>query len=129
MNRIEKLDHQSRENLTNLYIDTLKQLEMFDGKPLILRDILLKAREKGIEMNGRKFRFMCEDISYLFQYEYLSFIVVGSQSGYRITDKKEDFEQYLRKRVALANSMRVNCSRLKKSVEAKINMSLDLDDF
>lgn len=127
MNRIAILSDEERRDLAQKYKTLIEELDITNNTKKI-NEIQTILNSRGIAINSRKWRTICEDIIHLFIYEEIDFLVVGDANGYKATNKVEDFEAFLKKKHHQFISLSANYWALKKYFRNSKNYSLDLGE-
>lgn len=120
MNRIAKIEDQK-------IIE-----EMIDEYQLIIDELggltdYMKSKDitKKLGINDRKWRKIVENIMHLYQHNYISQMIVGTNKGYILTDDKERIKKFLKAKEHQFKSLAYNCYNLRKSLMHKNNYSIN----
>ena len=120
MNRIEKIEDE--KVIAEMIGDYQSIIDKLGGL-----DDFMKAKDitKQLGINDRKWRTIVENIMHLYQHNYTSQMIVGTNRGYILTDDQELIKRFLRAKEHQFKSLAYNCYNLRKSLMHKNNYSID----
>lgn len=127
MDRIKGLSLEERKVLASEYKLLIDNLDIQNEEKTIFK-INDELGKRGIEMDSRKFRKICEDIMHLFIYGELDFLVVGNKKGYKATNDEKDFESFLKKKHHQFIALSANYYQLRKTLETSKNMTFNFEE-
>ena len=118
MNRIIKVEEDKRLEMAKYYLTLIKPLNL---------DTYKKSKEITTQLNisGREWRKIVENIMHLYMYNYLDQMVIGTNQGYLLTNDRELIDKFLKAKEHQFKALAYNCYNLRKSLLNKGNYTLE----